>query len=166
MAMRKSKRVISKSKMYGFNPWEDQVDGVHQVMEETGEKSESAILRKLLDEALAARRLKAAEAALSELPFGQGFGEMLRAVQTLLAKLVRQGETSLRIQDLSLALLQETLAASVADRNTTWILAESNLKQQGLKGREITQRFDAMTTEANTQALAIARRINEGQRKE
>jgi len=108
MATRKSKRVISKTKMYGFNPWEDQVDGINQVMEQSGEKSESAILRKLIDEALATRRLKAAEAALSELPFGQGFGEMLRAVQTLLAKLVRQGETSLRIQDLSLALLQET----------------------------------------------------------
>jgi hypothetical protein len=91
---------------------------------------------------------------------------MLRAVQTLLAKLVRQGETSLRIQDLSLALLQETLAASLANRNTTWTLAESNLKQQGLKGREITQKFEAMTTEANTQALAIAQRINQGQRKE
>ena len=166
MATRKTKRVISKTKMYGFNPWTDQVDGVNQVMEETGEKSESAILRRLLDEALAARRLKAAEAALSELPFGQGFGEMLRAVQTLLAKLVRQGETSLRMQDLSLALLQETLAATVADRKTTWTLVEANLKERGFKDREISQRFDALTTEANSQAYATAQRINKSQRKD
>jgi hypothetical protein len=152
--------------MYGFNPWTDQVDGVNQVMEETGEKSESAILRRLLDEALAARRLKAAEAALSELPFGQGFGEMLRAVQTLLAKLVRQGETSLRIQDLSLALLQETLAATIADRKTTWTLVETNLKERGLKDQEISQRFEALTTEANSQAHATAQRINKSQRKD
>ncbi|HSP64096.1 MAG TPA: hypothetical protein VLQ90_14000 [Pyrinomonadaceae bacterium] len=166
MATRKTKRVISKTKMYGFNPHTDQIDGVNQVMEETGEKSESAILRKLLDEALAARRLKAAEAALSELPFGQGFGEMLRAVQTLLAKLVRQGETSLRMQDLSLALLQETLASSLADRKTTWTLAESNLKQQGLKGRDMAEQFEAITTEANAQAYGTAQRINESQRKD
>jgi len=152
--------------MYGFNPWTDQVDGVNQVMEETGEKSESAILRRLLDEALAARRLKAAEAALSELPFGQGFGEMLRAVETLLAKLVRQGETSLRMEDLSLALLQETLAATLADRKTTWTLVEAHLKERGLKDREIKQRFDALTTEANSQAYSTAQRINKSQRKD
>jgi hypothetical protein len=50
--MKKSKRVISKSKTYGFNPWVAQVDAIRQIMEETGAKAESVVLRKLIDEAL------------------------------------------------------------------------------------------------------------------
>jgi hypothetical protein len=55
--MRK-RRVISKSKTYGFNPYTDQIDTINQIMRETGEKTESVLLRKLVDEALAARREK------------------------------------------------------------------------------------------------------------
>src|SRR5437899_2439450 len=104
--MRKSKRVISKSKMYGFNPWVDQLDAISQIMDETGEKAESVVLRKLIDEALTARRIKTSQTAVLEPPLVQGFGETLQIVQTLLLKLVRQQETSLRIQDVNLALLQ------------------------------------------------------------
>jgi hypothetical protein len=53
--MRK-RRVISKAKTYGFNPWMDQIDTINQIMKETGETTESVLLRKLVDEALAQRR--------------------------------------------------------------------------------------------------------------
>jgi len=51
--MRKPKRVISKTKVYGFNPWMDQLDAINQIIADTGEK-ESTVLRKLIDEALTA----------------------------------------------------------------------------------------------------------------
>jgi hypothetical protein len=47
--MRK-KRVISKSKTYGFNPYLDQIDTINQIMKGTGEETESVLLRKLVDE--------------------------------------------------------------------------------------------------------------------
>ena len=53
--MRKARRKISHGKMYGFHPWQDQVDAVDLIVKETG-MSESIVLRKLLDEALVARR--------------------------------------------------------------------------------------------------------------
>ncbi len=53
--MRK-RRVMAKAKVYGFSPWVDQVDAINQIMKETGERTESVLLRKLVDEALQARR--------------------------------------------------------------------------------------------------------------
>ncbi len=160
--MRKSKRVISKSKMYGFNPWVDQLDAINQIVEETGEKSESAVLRKLIDEALAARRSKVSQADLTEAQ-PTGFGETLQTIQTLLLKLVRQGETSLRIQDLSLALTQDTLAEAHAARKVTWSLAVSTLREEGLTGSEIAKRFDDETGDAKNYAYGVADEIKKSQ---
>jgi len=53
------RRVMAKAKVYGFSPWVDQVDSINQIMKVTGERNESALLRKLVDEALDARRRKA-----------------------------------------------------------------------------------------------------------
>ena len=52
--------------MYGFNPWVDQIDTINQIMKDTGEKTESVLLRKLVDEALAARRQKSQSLPLIE----------------------------------------------------------------------------------------------------
>ena len=46
--------------MYGFNPWADQLDHINRIVAETGE-NEATILRKLIDEALIARRRKTAD---------------------------------------------------------------------------------------------------------
>ena len=46
------RRVMAKAKVYGFSPWVDQVDAINQIMKVTGERNESALLRKLVDEAL------------------------------------------------------------------------------------------------------------------
>lgn len=90
--MRK-RRVISKSKMYGFNPWMDQIDTINQIMRETGEKTESVLLRKLVDEALAARREKNESLPLIEESDNE-FGDRLQTIEGLLMQLVRQGDTS------------------------------------------------------------------------
>ena len=49
---------MAKAKVYGFSPWVDQVDAINQIVKDTGDKNESALLRKLVDEALDARRRK------------------------------------------------------------------------------------------------------------
>jgi hypothetical protein len=154
--MRKSKRVISKAKMYGFNPWLDQLDAINRIMEETGEKSESAILRKLIDEALAARHVTAAQPTGIESPSGKGATEALETIQTLLLNLVRQGETTLRIQDVSLALIQDTLAEAHAGRKVSWSLAVPGLRDDGISSEEITKRFDEETVDARNYAYGIA----------
>jgi MoxR-like ATPase len=161
--MRKSKRLISKAKMYGFNPWVDQLDAINQIVAETGER-ESTILRKLVDEALAARRRKIAEAGLAESPSGQGFSETLQTIQTLLLKLVRQGETSLRMQDVSLALLQDTLAEARAGRRAAWEQGVPALKEEGLSSSEIGKCFEAETDEAKDFAYSAAQEIKKQQR--
>jgi hypothetical protein len=160
--MRKTKRVISKSKMYGFNPWMDQLDAINQIMEKTGEKSESAVLRKLIDEALAARHMEVAQAELAESQ-PKGLDDAIQTVQTLLLRLIRQGETSLRIQDVSLALLQDTLAEAYAARKVSWSLAVPGLAENGLSPAEIAKRFDHETGDAKNHAYGVAEEIKKSQ---
>ena len=57
---------MAKAKVYCFGPWVDQVDAINQIMKDTGDKNESAVLRKLVDEALDARRKKSKLAPLAE----------------------------------------------------------------------------------------------------
>jgi hypothetical protein len=56
--MRKANRLLFKPKVYGFNPWADQMPAIKSIMEETGQDSEAPVLRMLIDEALRARRRK------------------------------------------------------------------------------------------------------------
>src|SRR5688572_2636748 len=116
--MRK-KRVISRSKTYGFNPWMDQIDTINQIMKETGETTESVLLRKLVDEALAARKKKSESLPLIDEPENE-FGDRLQTIENLLMRLVRQGGVSFRIQDVSLALLQDVLSEAHATRRLSW----------------------------------------------
>jgi len=53
---RKGKRKLSRTKTYGFNPWLDQIDSINTLMYRNAGVKESVILRKLIDEALEARR--------------------------------------------------------------------------------------------------------------
>src|ERR1041384_698963 len=97
------RRVMAKAKVYGFGPWVDQVDAINQIMRDTGEKNESALLRKLVDEALDARRRKRQSAPPPE---QDSAGLRPETIESLLMRLVRQGDVSLRIEDVCLALLQ------------------------------------------------------------
>jgi hypothetical protein len=90
------RRVMAKAKVYGFSPWVDQVDAINQMMKDTGERNESALLRKLVDEALDARRKKSRSAPLTEESVHAG---VRLTIETLLMQLVREGEVSFRIHD-------------------------------------------------------------------
>lgn len=156
--MRKGRRVISKAKTYGFHPWVDQVDAIDLLVAQTGEK-ESIILRRLLDEALKARRSKIDEPETETAAVSGGFGYTLEAIQTILLKLVRQGDTSLRMGDVSLALLQDTLAEARAGRKFAWDRAVPQMKDEGLSSSELTKRFEKETAEGKRFAYGVAKEI-------
>lgn len=150
--------------MYGFNPYADQVDHINRIVAQSGE-NEATVLRKLIDEALIGRRRKVADDELGTKTGGESQAETLRAVQTLLIKLVRQGETSLRVQDVSLALLQDMFAETRAGRKAAWDLLASGLKEKGMSNAEVKKRFDAETDEARNFAYSTAKEIKRQQKK-
>ena len=115
--MRKSKRVLFKTKVFGFNPYGNQVPAIKQIMEETAQQSEAPVLRMLIDEALWARRRKAAgiQSCQQSAP-AKETEEKLQTIQELLLTLIRQGETALRMESVNLELLQETVAEARAGR--------------------------------------------------
>ena len=160
--MRK-KRVISRSKTYGFNPWMDQIDTIDQIMKETGERTESVLLRKLLDEALAARRKTSQSLPLTE-ESDNGFSDRLQTIESLLMRLVRQGNTSFLIQDVCLALLQAVLAEAHATRRLLWqSLVMPQLKERGVDANELERRFMLQAEQAKDYAYGVAARIKESQ---
>jgi hypothetical protein len=156
--MRKSRRVISKAKTYGFHPWVDQVDAIDLIVKETGLK-ESTILRKLIDEALFARRRKIADDELSAIAEQPATNGDKTTVQDLLLKLFKQNDTSLRMQDISLALIQETLAEARAGRSLDWQQLTPLFREQGLNKRDIAKRFDDETEAAKDFAYGVAQDV-------
>ena len=161
--MRK-RRVISKSKTYGFNPWMDQIDAINQIMRETGEKTESVLLRKLVDEALDARRKQSQSLPLTEESDIELGGDKLQTIESLLMRLVRQGDTSLRIQDVCLALLQDVLAEAHATRRLSWeSLVMPHLGGKGVDTNEAEHRFMLQADQAKDYAYSVAERIKESQ---
>lgn len=162
--MRKAKRVISKTKTYGFNPWIDQFDAISQIMADSGEK-ESTVLRKLIDEALIARRRKVADKELAMESSVEGGAETLRAIQNLLLRLVGLTDKSLRVQDVSLALLQDTLAEARAGRKVSWQQLAAGLKERGLSTKEISRRFEDETDDAKKFAYSTAKEIKSRQKR-
>jgi hypothetical protein len=129
--------------MYGFHPWLDQVDAI--------------------DQALVARQRQVSGAELSRPASNDGFGETLQTVQTLLLKLVRQGDTSLRMQDVTLALLPDTMAEARAGRKASWELGAAALRKSGLSPNQIAKRFEAETEEAKDFAYGAAQEIKKQQ---
>jgi hypothetical protein len=163
--MRKN-RVISKAKTYGFNPWVDQIDAINQMMKETGERTESVLLRKLIDEALEARRKKRSSVPHIEESDIESGGR-LQTIETLLMRIVRQGNVSFRIQDVCLALLQDVLAEAHATRRLSWdSLAMPQLRDEGLDANELEKRFQIQGDQAKDYACGVAARIKESQEKQ
>jgi len=161
--MRKSKRPISRSKMYGFNPWVDQIDQVNLLVSQSGE-TESTVLRRLLDEALTARRRKMMDeelkAAGSE---GSTVADSLQRIEVLLTRLLQQGDTSYRMHDVALALVQETLAEARAGRNLIWKQMAPALKEQGLNAKQVAQKFEEDTDQAKDFAYGAAQDLKKQQ---
>ena len=155
------RRVMAKSKVYGFGPWVDQVDAINQIMKDTGDKNESALLRKLVDEALDARRKKSQSAPVTE---QDNTGVRSETIESLLMRLVRQGDVSLRIEDVCLALLQDVFAEAYATRRLLWeSLVLPQLRDEGIDVSELERRFVLQADQAKDFAYGLALRIKESQ---
>lgn len=159
--MRKSNRVLFKPKVYGFNPWADQVPAIKQIMEELGQESEAPVLRMLVDEALVARRRKTTGTELPEQPPPvQDLAEGLQTIQALLLRVIGQEQTTFRIQSLCLELLQETLAEARAGRLALWeSVAVPTHKEKGDTTQKIANLFDAHRDAGKDFAYALADEI-------
>jgi len=163
--MRK-KRVMAKAKVYGFTPWVDQVDAINQIMNETGERTEAVLLRKLVDEALEARRKKSSSLPLIE-ELQDESGANLETIEALLMRLVQKEETSFRIQDVCLVLLQDVLAEAHANRRLSWeSLVMPTLREQGVDVNESERRFVLQADQAKDYAYGLAERVKESQKRE
>jgi hypothetical protein len=159
--MRKSKRVLFKPKVFGFNPYADQVPAIKQIMEETGQESEAPVLRMLIDEALRTRRQKAAGVPSPEQPSpAHGLEGTLETIRVLLVKLVCQGETGFRIGSISLELLQEALAEARAGRAGLWeSLVKPSLRERGRSAQEIGSLFETQIKEGQNFSYGLASEI-------
>lgn len=156
------RRVRAQSKIYGFNPWVDQVDAINQIMKDTGERTESAVLRKLIDEALDARRKKSQSDPLTERPIEAGV--RLETIESLLMRIVRQGDISFRIDDVCLALLQDVLAQAYATRRLLWeSMVLPQLRAEGNDTNELESRFALAEARAKDYAYGEAGRIKQSQ---
>jgi hypothetical protein len=152
---------MAKAKVYGFSPWVDQVDAINQIMKDTGERNESALLRKLVDEALDARRKKSKSAPLTEQDNARVRPE---TIESLLMSLVSQGDASIRIEDVCLALLQSILAEAYATRRLVWeSLVLPQLRDTGIDVNELERRFVLQDDQANDYAYRLAVQIKESQ---
>jgi hypothetical protein len=159
--MRKSNRVLFKPKVYGFNPWADQMPAIKSIMEEAGQDSEAPVLRMLVDEALRARRRKGTGKESPEpSPPAQELEQTLQTVQALLLKMIEQGQIAFRVQSLSLELLQETLVEARAARMSSWEhLAVPALREQGKTGSEIADFLESQTAASKDFAYRLAEEI-------
>ena len=153
---------MAKAKVYGFSPWVDQVDAINQIMKDTGERTESAVLRKLVDEALDARWKKRQSAPLTEK--SDNAGVRLETIESLLMRVVRQGDISFRIHDVCLALLQDVLAEAYATRRLLWeSLVLPQLRDEGIDVNELKRRFVLQEHRAKDYAYGEAERIKQSQ---
>ena len=153
---------MAKSKIYGFKPWVDQVDAVDQIMKDSGERTESTVLRKLVDEALDARRKKRQSDPLTEK--SDDAGVRLKMIESLLMRVVRQGDVSFRIEDVCLALLQDILAEAYATRRLLWeSLVLPQLRSEGIDEDELKRRFVLQDNQAKNYAYGLAEQIKQSQ---
>jgi hypothetical protein len=162
--LRGSNRAIVK-KVTALNLYADQATQIQAIMEATGAKEVAPLVRDLLDEALAARRRKSLHRETNEQPPPtQDITETLQTIQTLLLKMIRQGEISLRAENISLVLLQEILAEASAGRKVVWKRLEvPALREKGIGSAEIAERFEKETNESKDYAYGIADEIRNSQ---
>lgn len=155
--LRGSKRAILK-KVTAVNLFADQAIQIQAIMEATGAQEVAPVVRLLLDEALRTRRRKTVHPENNEPPPPtQDVPETLQTIQTLMLRLIGQGQTNFRIGSLSLELLQETLVEVRAGRMELWdSLAVPRLREKGSTVEEIAGVFDAQTEEAKTFTYGLA----------
>jgi len=130
-------------------------------MEASGSQKEAPLVRQLVDEALAARRRKSVQRVEAEQPPStHDVSQTLQTIETLLLRLIGQGETTFRIQSVSLELLQETLAEAHAGKVSLWeFFLTSVLRDKGRSVGEIARLFDAQDSQAKSFAYRLAGEI-------
>jgi hypothetical protein len=159
--MRTKKRTLLTTKVYGFNPWMDQVTAINELMDSLGQKSEAPIIRNLIDEALAARRRKSAQTETkSETQAVTDLAPILEVIQALLLKLIAQGGQTFDIVSVKLELLQETLAEARTGRMMLWeTLAVPALRERGKIAYEIAELLDKHVNEGKNYAYGLAEEV-------
>ncbi len=161
---RTGKRTLVK-RSSSVNLYTDQAIQIQAIMESVGARKEAPVIRDLLDQALAALRRKSVHQREAEPPPpAQDVGETLQTIQTLLLKLIRQGETGLRAGGISLVLLQEVLGVTTRGTKIAWNRLEvPALSQDGMTANEIEERLGAETNDSKDLAYGMAEEIRERQ---
>jgi hypothetical protein len=159
---RSSRRTLTK-RVTSINFYVDQATQIQAIMEATGSTKEAPLVRQLVDEALAARRRKLVPVESDgHAPPLQDIPETLQTIQTLLLRTIGQGQRTLRIERISLELLQETLVEARAGRISFWeSLAMPALRERGRGAQQIADLFDAKTDEAKDFSYGLAEEIRD-----
>lgn len=163
-ASRNGKRTLVK-RSSAVNLYADQAIQIQAIMESVGARKEAPVIRDLLDEALAARRRKTIQRVESQRPPpSQDTAETLQTIQTLLLKLIRQGDTAIRAEGISLILLQEVLAEANASRSIAWKRLELKaLLEEGMIAAETDERLISLTNNSKDYAYGVADEIRKAQ---
>lgn len=160
MGARNSKRTLLK-KITSLNLYIDQAVQIKALMEATRAEKEAPVLRQLIDEALAARRRKFVEHPQPELPPAtQNISETLQTLQTLMLRMIGQGESTSQMQSVSLELIQEAVAEARSGKMNVWeFLVAPGLRDKGKSTGEIAQLFDVQNEDAKDYAYGLAEEI-------
>lgn len=160
MGARNSKRTLLK-KITSLNLYIDQAVQIKALMEATRAEKEAPVLRQLIDEALAARRRKFVEHPQPELPPAtQDISETLQTIQTLMLRMIGQGESTSQMQSVSLELIQEAVAEARSGKMNVWeFLVAPGLRDKGKSTGEIAQLFDVQNEDAKDYAYGLAAEI-------
>jgi len=102
-------------------------------------------------------------------PLSSQLGATLETIQSLLLKLIQQGETLIQqgekarcVRGINLEVLQEVLAACCAGRFGLWdSLAVPALIEDGRTSHEIASLFESQTTKGKAVAYGLAKEIKD-----
>ncbi len=161
MAIRPRGRQRSLSKkVSSFNMYMDQFYQVRAIMEATGAVKDAPVIRELLDEALTARRRKAAGITDSEEPPGQGITETLHTLQTLLLKLIKREELVFTRQSVGLRLLKEAVIEARSGREIVFEeLVEQPWMAKGKSKETMNNFFDMKSGNAREYVDGVIAKI-------
>ncbi|HKO61360.1 MAG TPA: hypothetical protein VJV03_09385 [Pyrinomonadaceae bacterium] len=158
--LRGSRRGLTK-KVTSINFYVDQATQIQAIMEATGETKEAPLVRRLVDEALAARRRKSVQSGEPEPPPPtQDISETLQTLQTLMLRMIGQGERIFQMQSVSLELHQEAIVEARSGKMNVWeFLVAPGLSVKGKSTDEIAQLFDGQNEDAKDYAYGLAEEI-------
>jgi len=138
----------------------DQTYQIRAIMEASGAVKDAPLIRELLDEALAARRRKAAGITDSEEPPGQEIRETLHTLQTLLLKLIRREELVFKRQSVGLRLLKEAVIEARSGREIVFEeLVEKPWMAKGKSKETMSNFFDMKSRNAREYVDGIVAEI-------